>query len=149
MLLEIELRRGPQTLPLAAVHLLSSRAEALAPPQLHLDKAEELSPLRHQVQLSEAAPPAGRLRSDSPSAAEIPPPAPPPTGPRRRLSSPLTGFQEGPAVDGTGAVLPQQLHSGVWCHSPCAGQTGTGVLLRRLDHPAVPAHLWPIWRLPR
>lgn len=59
VLLEVELRRGPQPLLLAAVHLLRPGAEALAPPQLHLNKAEELPPLRNQVQLSEAAPPAG------------------------------------------------------------------------------------------
>ena len=65
MLLEVELRRGPQPRLLAAVHLLCPGSEALVPPQLHLDKAEKLPLLRHQIQLSEAAPPAG---SDDPIA---------------------------------------------------------------------------------
>ena len=95
--------------PLAAVHLLSSRAEALAPPQLHLDKAEEPPPSATRSSSPKRHPPAWRLRSDSPSAAEIPPPAPPPPAPEAAVPPCSQVFQEGPAVDGTGAVLPQQL----------------------------------------
>lgn len=59
VLLKVKLRRSPQPLLLAAIHLLCSGSEAFISPQLHLHKAEKAPLLRHQIQLSETAPPAG------------------------------------------------------------------------------------------